>query len=326
MLIPRLSLGKLVNISSSLMVLLLAINVHSIVGAIWSDEATSSSSGIVSQAKAAEGANGSTSVIPAPASAVDATNASVHVDKNAEEGWMSVPGVASAGSAPDLATQQPASPSEDCSNNLGCSHAGGEPIGEVDPAVKRAESDLVKDIMAHQSEMGSQQKEVAAQQRVLDAAKAALDVRMNDLDASLAQLKQKQADQKAVVDGETDRLVKIYEDMPPKEAAAVFNIMDLHVLVAVSGRMNTRKISAIMGNMSPERVNLISQYMAGVRSFKTPSPDADVKQTALSEEGWWNRPATPAPSVQSAQVGKQAPAATKPAGAFSQDPVQPSRQ
>lgn len=307
------------------MVLLLAINVHSIVGAIWSDDTSKAPSGLVSQAKAAEGSGATPPAAPpVPAAATDTTNASTHVDKNAAEGWMSVPDPAMAG---EKSEGQSASGGEDCSNNLGCSHTVASSTGEVDPAVKRAEADLIKDILAHQSEMGGQQKEIAAQQKVLDAAKAALDVRMNDLDSSLALLKQKQAAQRAVADGETDRLVKIYEDMPPKEAAAVFNIMDLHVLVAVSARMNTRKISAIMGNMSPERVNLISQYMAGIRSFKAATPDADIKQTASTEEGWWNSQPPPAALAQPAHK-TEAPAVGggKPVMVPAFVPAKPSRQ
>ncbi|KXV79123.1 hypothetical protein AD953_03380, partial [Acetobacter malorum] len=193
MLIPRLSFGKLVNMSSSLMALLLAINVHSIVGAIWSDDVSQVPSGLVSQAKAAEGVGAATAAHdapPVPAAMTDTTNASSHVDKNAAEGWMSVPDPTTAGAKGDGSS---ANTGDDCANNLGCGHAVASATGELDPAVKRAESDLIKDILAHQSEMGGQQKEIAAQQKVLDAAKAALDVRMNDLDASLALLKQKQA-------------------------------------------------------------------------------------------------------------------------------------
>lgn len=333
MLIPRLSFGKLVNMSSSLMVLLLAINVHSIVSSIWSDDASPVPPGLVSQAKAAEGAN-STAVPQAhdaapAAEVVDTTNASSHVDKNAAEGWMPVPSPDGSSDSAAVASVDgtTSSGSEDCSNDLGCGHAVVSASGEVDPAVKRAEADLIKDILAHQSEMGGQQKEIAAQQKVLDAAKAALDVRMNDLDASLALLKQRQAAQRAVIDGETDRLVKIYEDMPPKEAAAVFNIMDLHVLVSVSSRMNTRKISAIMGNMSPERVNLISQYMAGIRSFKPVTPDTDVKQTASTEEGWWNSQAqTGVPAQPAHKVGAPALGDGKPVAVPSFVPAKPSRQ
>ncbi|MFT8671074.1 MotE family protein [Acetobacter orientalis] len=329
MLIPRLSFGKLVNMSSSLMVLLLAINVHSIVSALWSDDANAVSPGLVSPAKAASAT--AHDVVPPPAAAPDSTNASSQVDKNAAEGWMSVPtpdlgdGKAGSVSAENAASGQAAP--EDCANNLGCGHAVVSATGEVDPAVKRAEADLIKDILAHQSEMGGQQKEIAAQQKVLDAAKAALDVRMNDLDASLAQLKQKQEAQRAVLDGETDRLVKIYEDMPPKEAAAVFNIMDLHVLVAVSSRMNTRKISAIMGNMSPERVNLISQYMAGIRSFKNTAPETEVKQTASTEQGWWNgQPAPVVPAQPAHKVGAPTLDDGKPVLMPAFVPAKPSRQ
>lgn len=140
--------------------------------------------------------------------------------------------------------------------------------GDFDPEVSKAEADLVKDILARRSDIDSEQKDMAEQKHVLDAAKTALNEKMHDLDASMALLAEKQAAHRENMLAETDRLVKIYEDMPPKEAAAVFNIMDIHVLVSIASQMNPRKIAAIMGTMTPERVNLVSQFLAGVRSFR----------------------------------------------------------
>jgi flagellar motility protein MotE (MotC chaperone) len=301
MLIPRLSFGKLVHISSSLMTLLLAMNIHTIAGHMKDDSAETAAQPLVSVAQAAAAEN-----MPS----VNDSSSKTKSDKDALEGWVSVLDANEAAEmSPDVGDaagggkKKVSVAADDCAKGISCAQVktGTAGLGpDPDPEVSKAEADLVKDILARQSTIEGEQQQLDQQKHVLNAARAVLDQKMNTLDASMATLEQKQAAHREVMDAETDRLVKIYEDMPPKEAAAVFNIMDIHVLIAVASKMNTRKVSAIMGNMSPERVNLISQFMAGVRSFRAPSDGGDGGDRVAQNVGtatWWAKPsvtATPA--------------------------------
>lgn len=269
MLIPRLSFGKLVHVSSILMTLLLAMNMHALAGHLKDD-------GVEAGAPAGQAAP----LQMAAASTSDTMASTYSAARNAAEGWTSVlssdgngRAIAPAAPAPDRMSAKKTGMSDaDCPRGIACAGAGTVATGrsgESDPGVDRAETDLVKDILARRSDIDSEQKDLEAQRHILDAARSALDAKMRDLDTSMAALAEKQEAHRETMSAETDRLVKIYEDMPPKEAAAVFDIMDIHVLVSVANRMTPRKISAVMGYMMPERVNLVSQYMAGVRSFRS---------------------------------------------------------
>lgn len=308
MLIPRLSFGKLVHISSSLMTLLLAMNIHTIAGHMKDDSADTGPQPLMSVAHAAAAES---------APAVNDSVSKTKSDRDALEGWVSIldPNEAADMSPPvnDPASSKKkgAGAGDDCSKGISCAQVkAGSTLGpDPDPDVSKAEADLVKDILARQSTIAGEQQQLDQQKQVLNAARAVLDQKMNTLDASLASLEQKQAAHREVMDAETDRLVKIYEDMPPKEAAAVFNIMDIHVLVAVASKMNTRKVSAIMGNMSPERVNLISQFMAGIRSFHASSPDGsdggDRVAQNVGTATWWAKPVTPPAPAAGTRGGAQ---------------------
>ncbi|NSL91260.1 MotE family protein [Acetobacter syzygii] len=309
MLIPRLSFGKLVHVSSSLMTLLLAMNIHTIAGHMKDDSSDAGAQPLVSVAQAAAAES---------QPAVNESASHTKSDKDALEGWVSV---LDANEAAELAPpvndtaasskKKVAVAGDDCAKGISCAQvkSAGNALGpDPDPEVSRAEADLVKDILARQSTIESEQQQLDQQKHVLNAARAVLDQKMNTLDASMATLEQKQAAHREVMDAETDRLVKIYEDMPPKEAAAVFNIMDIHVLIAVASKMNTRKVSAIMGNMSPERVNLVSQFMAGVRSFHTASSDGgdggDRVAQNMGTATWWAK-SSPAPAAQGVRGAAQ---------------------
>ena len=291
MLIPRLSFGKLVHISSSLMTLLLAMNMHALAGHLKDDGPSEAGESAASDAPPAA---------TKPKMAGNAGAGALLVAKNDAEGWTSVlPSGAQDASTPKKASDsvQKVAESNDCGSGNSCVatvapgiNSGGDGNKEVD----RAETDLARDILARRPDIDGEQKGLEDQRRILDAAKAALDEKMRDLDNSMAALAERQAAHKETMAAETERLVKIYEEMPPKEAAAIFNIMDIHVLVSLASKMSPRKISAVMGYMVPERVNLVSQYMAGVRNFRPlrTSFGADSKSEQTADAGssaWWSR-------------------------------------
>lgn len=111
------------------------------------------------------------------------------------------------------------------------------------------------------------EEQMQEQQRILGSARKALEMRFHLLNQSMAVLSDHVDNHKLVPQEAAARLVGIYEAMRPREAAAVFNVMDPHVLIAIAASMNIRKLSGIMAHMTPDRVNMVSQYLVGVRHF-----------------------------------------------------------
>lgn len=111
------------------------------------------------------------------------------------------------------------------------------------------------------------EEQMQEQQRILGSARKALEMRFHLLNQSMAVLSDHVDNHKLVPQDAAARLVGIYEAMRPREAAAVFNVMDPHVLIAIAASMNIRKLSGIMAHMTPDRVNMVSQYLVGVRHF-----------------------------------------------------------
>ena len=62
-------------------------------------------------------------------------------------------------------------------------------------------------------------------------------------------------------------LVKIYEAMKPKDAARIFEQLDLVVLLDVIERMKERKTAPILANMDPERAKTITLELAQRRTL-----------------------------------------------------------
>ena len=64
-------------------------------------------------------------------------------------------------------------------------------------------------------------------------------------------------------------LVKLYETMKPREAALIFNDMDLPVLLQIVDRMKESKAAPIFGAMQPDRARIVTAQLAAKRSRTT---------------------------------------------------------
>jgi len=110
----------------------------------------------------------------------------------------------------------------------------------------------------------------------LDKFAASLDMREKLLVATEQRLTQKlaevqkiQADIKASLRTLSDQeaaqiasLVKVYETMKPKEAAAILQGLDRGILIDVAARMREAKMSAILAAMDPEKAREVTVMLA----------------------------------------------------------------
>ena len=62
-------------------------------------------------------------------------------------------------------------------------------------------------------------------------------------------------------------LVKIYENMKPKDAARIFEKMELDTLLEVAERMKERKLAPIMAKMNPEKARDMTVELARLRQL-----------------------------------------------------------
>ena len=71
-----------------------------------------------------------------------------------------------------------------------------------------------------------------------------------------------QAEQKAAEAQRMKGLVTMYEGMKPKDAARVFDRLEMGVLIEIASQIAPRKMSDIMGLMSPEAAERLTVEMA----------------------------------------------------------------
>jgi flagellar motility protein MotE (MotC chaperone) len=61
-------------------------------------------------------------------------------------------------------------------------------------------------------------------------------------------------------------LAKLYESMRPRDAAEIFNELDLPILVQVVNRMSERRAAPVLAAMTPERARQVTAELSRLRS------------------------------------------------------------
>ena len=131
---------------------------------------------------------------------------------------------------------------------------------------------------AIQSEISEKKKTERERERALDLREQALKASEKRLKDNLQSQQQQQTNAAAndskksektpreIEEDETlDQLARIYQSMKPKQAAVVFEQLDLDVQIAVARRMRERSTAQIMAAMTPAGAARISMALAGKR-------------------------------------------------------------
>ena len=144
-----------------------------------------------------------------------------------------------------------------------------------------AELQLLQDLRTRKDTLDTRERRLDQRDELLQAAELKLQAKLDDLTTLQKQL-EKADDARRERDGANwGGLVRMYEDMKPRDAAAIFNVLDMSVLLEVLDRMDERKAAAVLSNMLPERARLATQMLAVKRTRQNNAlPSAVVSSAA----------------------------------------------
>lgn len=128
---------------------------------------------------------------------------------------------------------------------------------------------LFEDLSKRRAELEAREKELATRAALLQAAERNLDQKyreLNDLRTEVQDLLQTQSEEE---DARITSLVKIYEGMKAKDAARIFDTLDMDVLLRVIGKMSERKSAPIIAAMNPERARSVTIMLAEQKALPT---------------------------------------------------------
>lgn len=132
--------------------------------------------------------------------------------------------------------------------------------GERTPST--AERELIERLGERREQIDARQRELDMREKLLETAERKLDGRVGELKAVEEKLEGKKDDKDSGESQGLKKLVIMYENMKPKDAARVFDRLPSDVLVPMVLQMNPRKMSEVMASMSAEAAEKLTVALA----------------------------------------------------------------
>jgi len=123
-------------------------------------------------------------------------------------------------------------------------------------------TEIYEDLQQRRRQLEQREMDMSQREALLKAGTEELNKKVEELNAIKTEIQSLLKKQSAEEQASTDRLVKIYEGMKPKEAARIFNQLDLDVLVPVVMKMSERKASQVIAVMEPDKARSLTLLLS----------------------------------------------------------------
>ena len=146
-----------------------------------------------------------------------------------------------------------------------------EPLPDPLPELTRAELDVLQNLRARREALERREAELDMRESTIMAAEHNLESRIEEWKRLKAEVEELIARFETAQDEELDTLAAYYEKMKPKDAARVFDALDLEYLVDIVSRMKAAKVAEIIGGMDTLNakaltIELAQRHKTGVLS------------------------------------------------------------
>jgi len=134
----------------------------------------------------------------------------------------------------------------------------------------QAERVLLENLRARRLELDRQAEELAQRELLLGAAERRMAERVNELRALQSGLEGEVRVRDEREEARIRQLVRVYEAMRPRDAAAILDDLEMPILLQVIERMREAKASPVLAAMRPERARAATAELSRLRGRPTP--------------------------------------------------------
>jgi len=147
-----------------------------------------------------------------------------------------------------------------------------EPPAEISKLVSddptlltQSEIDLLQRLAQRRQVLESREQELEIRTGLLSAAELRINKRIEELKVLRETISGLIKTFDAQQDAKLVSLVKIYENMKPKDAARIFEDLEMDTLLEVAERMKERKLAPVMAKMNPEKAREMTVELSQLR-------------------------------------------------------------
>lgn len=146
------------------------------------------------------------------------------------------------------------------------------------PTYNKRELSVLENLSERRVKIEQLERELGLREKVLEATEQRIDEKLAELSRLNTEVKDMLVVHSKEEETKMNSLVKIYEAMKPKEAARIFDEMDMDVLLMVVGKMNERRLAPVLAAMSPAKAKDVTQQLADQQRNRQQTIDLSEKQ------------------------------------------------
>ena len=144
-----------------------------------------------------------------------------------------------------------------------------------------AERQLLERLQERRDTIEGRSQELEIREGLLKAAEQKLEGRIGDLQSVESKVFEQAREKEKKDQSQIKTLVTMYETMKPKEAARVFDRLEVRILLSVATQMNPRKMAEVLAAMSPEAAERLTVAMATAGKGMEPKPSGELPPAEL---------------------------------------------
>ncbi|WP_434613549.1 MotE family protein [Azospirillum sp. B2RO_4] len=129
------------------------------------------------------------------------------------------------------------------------------PLGPID------NQELLQHFAERRAEIERRTKEMEQREALLAAAEKRIDQKVAEMEKTKSDIQKLMAQGDQQQSAQLDSLVKIYETMKPKDAARIFEELDMPVLLGVIQKMKEQKTAPILAAMDPVKAKEVTSAL-----------------------------------------------------------------
>ena len=149
---------------------------------------------------------------------------------------------------------------------------GADRAGHIASAGERAVLERLRD---RNQELDARRRELDMRENLIKAAEKRLEAKVGELKDTEVRVNTAIGTRDKAEAARFNSIVAMYENMKPKDAARIFDRLDLNILVDVTTKINPRKMSDILAQMKPDAAERLTVELANRAGTAPKSAGAD---------------------------------------------------
>lgn len=145
-------------------------------------------------------------------------------------------------------------------------HAASDPLFQEELTFSQAELEVLQKLASRREALDAREREIEQRLAFLQAADAQIEQKIKRLKDLEGKIKKLIGTYDAQEQTKLDSLVKIYTNMKPKDAARIFNDLEMPILLTVFKKMKERTSAAVLSKMDPKKARSLTRSLVEVET------------------------------------------------------------